>query len=156
LTRAHSALNAAIDSQRQGKYEQADVLFRAAQAHQTELTAEERQDLANRMKANAAALQARREGDEQLRKAEAAYKAGRTSEAEDLLKKVIANSSVSSDNRRKAMQLAGQIRPRGVEPSPAVNTPAVNTSLPLARAKVQQARALVTRVDLDGAEQLAL
>src|SRR5262245_49563660 len=161
LTRAHSALNAAIDSQRQGKYEQADVLFREAQAHQTELTAEERQDLANRMKANASALQARREGDEQLRKAEAAYKAGRTGEAEDLLKKVIANSSVSSDNRRKAMQLAGQIRPRGVEPNsavntPAVKTPAVNTSLPLARAKVQQARALVTRIDLDGAEQLAL
>src|SRR5207244_3853628 len=46
---------------------------------------------------------------------------------------------------------AGQIRPRGLEPSPAANS-----SLPLARAKVQQARALLSRVDIDGAEQLAL
>jgi hypothetical protein len=72
LTRAHSALNAAIDSQRQGRYEQADILFREAQAHQEDLTAEERKDLANRMNANAAALQARREGDERLKKAEIA------------------------------------------------------------------------------------
>src|SRR5262249_15535769 len=44
-TRAHGALNAAIDAQRQGRYEQADVLFREAMARQAELTAEERQDL---------------------------------------------------------------------------------------------------------------
>src|SRR5207249_9412507 len=79
LTRAHNALNLAIDAQRQGRYEQADVLFREAQASQQDLTAEERQDLVNRMKANAAGLQARREGNEQLQKAEAAYKAGHTS-----------------------------------------------------------------------------
>jgi type II secretory pathway component GspD/PulD (secretin) len=151
LTRAHSALNAAIDSQRQARYEQADILFREAQAHQEDLTAEERQDLAKRMKANSAALQARREGDEQLKRAEAAYKAGKTSEAEDLLKKVIANSSVTADNRRRAMQMAGQIRPRGTD-----GASAVSNALPLARAKVQQARAMVNRFDLDGAEQLAL
>jgi tetratricopeptide (TPR) repeat protein len=151
LTRAHSALNAAIDSQRQGHYEQADILFREAQAHQEDLTAEERQDLANRMKANGVALQARREGDEQLKKAEIAYKAGKTSEAEDLLKKAIANTSVTPDNRRKAMQLAGQIRPRGTD-----HSSVAGNSLPLARAKVQQARATVNRFDLDGAEQLAM
>ena len=151
LTRAHSALNAAIDSQRQGCYEQADILFREAQAHQEDLTAEERQDLANRMKANSVALQASREGDEQLKKAEIAYKAGKTSEAEDLLKKVIANTSVTPDNRRKAMQLAGQIRPRGTD-----HASVAGNSLPLARAKVQQARAMVNRFDLDGAEQLAM
>jgi hypothetical protein len=62
------------------------------------------------MTANVAALQARREGEEQLKKAEIAYKSGKTSEAEDLLKKVIANTSVTPDNRRKAMQLAGSKR----------------------------------------------
>jgi type II secretory pathway component GspD/PulD (secretin)/tetratricopeptide (TPR) repeat protein len=151
LTRGHSALNAAIDSQRQGRYEQADVLFREALAHQSELTAEERQDLATRMKANSSALQARREGDEQLKKAESAYKAGRTAEAEELLKKVIANSSVAVENRKKAAQLAAQIRPYGND----AGAPAGNP-LPLARAKVQQARAMVNRFDFEGAEQLAL
>jgi type II secretory pathway component GspD/PulD (secretin) len=151
LTRAHSALNAAIDSQRQGRYEQADILFREAQAHQEDLTAEERQDLSNRMKANTAALLARREGDDQLKKAETAYKAGKTGEAEALLKKVIANSSVTPENRKKAMQLAGQIRPRGMD-----NSSIVSNALPLARTKVQQARAMLNRFDLDGAEQLAL
>src|SRR5262249_24543878 len=148
---AQSALNAAIDSQRQGRYEQADILFREAQAHQEDLTAEERQDLANRMKANGVALQARREGDEQLKKAEIAYKAGKTSEAEDLLKKVIANTSVTPDNPQKARPLAGQIRPRGTD-----HASVAGNSLPLARAKVQQARAMVNRFDLDGAEQLAM
>jgi type II secretory pathway component GspD/PulD (secretin)/tetratricopeptide (TPR) repeat protein len=151
LTRAHSALNAAIDSQRQGRYEQADILFREAQAHQEDLTADERQDLAGRMKANTAALLARREGDEQLKQAETAYKAGKTGEAEGLLKKVIANSSVTPDNRKKAMQLAGQIRPRGTD-----NSSVVSNALPLARAKVQQARAMLNRFDIDGAEQLAM
>jgi type II secretory pathway component GspD/PulD (secretin) len=152
LTRAHSALNAAIDSQRQGNYEQADVLFKEAQARQADLTPDERVDLANRMKANAAALEARKEGSEQLQKAEAAYKAGRTSEAETFLKKVIANSSLSQADRKKATQLAAQIRPRGGDAAP---TPAKD-SLAVARAKVQQARALLTRVDIDGAEQIAL
>jgi hypothetical protein len=151
LTRALIALNAAIDSQRQGRYEQADILFREAQAHQEDLTAEERQDLADRMKANGVALQARREGDEQLKKAEIAYKAGKTGEAEDLLKKVMANTSVTPDNRRKAAQLAGEIRPRGTDDSSVAGN-----SLPLARARVQQARAMVNRFDLDGAEQLAM
>src|SRR5262249_53696916 len=150
-TRAHGALNAAIDAQRQGRYEQADVLFREALPRQSELTAEKRQDLTNPMKANPPALHARREGDAQLQKAETAYKAGKTGEAEDLLKKVIANSSVSSENRKKAAQLAAQIRPHGNDAS----TPAPNP-LPVARAKVQQARAMINRFDLDGAEQLAL
>src|SRR5262249_51433236 len=150
-TRAHSALYSAIDSQRQGHYEQADILFREAQAHQEDLTTEERQNLVDRMKANGVALQARREGDGQLKKAEIAYKAGKTSEAEDLLKKVIANTSVAPDNRRKAMQLAGQIRPRGTD-----HASVASDSLPFARAKVQQARAMVNRFDLDGAELFAM
>jgi type II secretory pathway component GspD/PulD (secretin) len=152
LTKAHNALNAGIEMQRRGEYTNAAAMFNEALARQADLTPEERKDLKNRMEANAAALKARQEAESLYLQADQAYKAGRTSEAETLLKKVIANPSVSAETLKKATQLAGQIRPRGGD----AGAPTGTNPLTLARAKVQQARAMLTRVDLDAAEHLAL
>jgi type II secretory pathway component GspD/PulD (secretin) len=150
-TKAHAALNAGIEMQHRGEYTNAAAMFTEALARQADLTPAELQDLKERMAANATALKARQEGDSQYQQAEQAYKAGRTSQAEELLKKVMNNSCVSAETRKKATQLTSQIRPRGGD------TPeAKGNLLTLARAKVQQARAMINRVDFDGAEQLAL
>lgn len=150
-TKAHGALNAGIEMQRRGEYVNAAAMFKEALARQSDLTPAELQDLKNRMAANDAALKARQEGDTQYQQAEQAYKAGRTNEAEELLKKVMTNGSVSAETRKKATQLASQIRPRGGDMQQPKSNP-----LTLARAKVQQARAMLSRVDFDAAEQLAL
>jgi type II secretory pathway component GspD/PulD (secretin) len=153
LTRAHAALNSAIDSQRRGDYEQADALFSEALALQADLTPDERQELTSRFQANTLALKARREGAQQLRQAEDAFRKGNTSQAEELLKKVQANQSLTFDDKRRAEQLAGQIQPRGGD-HPGLGSAGANP-LVLARNKVQQARALLGHFDFDAAQQLA-
>src|SRR5437016_7163943 len=90
-SRAHMALNSAIEYQRRGDYEQAAAFFAQAQAGQIELTAKERDDLASGLQLNNIALQQRYTGTEQLQKAELSIDEGRFPTADELLKRVTAN-----------------------------------------------------------------
>jgi type II secretory pathway component GspD/PulD (secretin) len=154
LTRAHTALNSAIEAQRRGDYEQADALFAEAVALQADLTPDERQELTSRLQVNTLALKARREGAQQLRQAEDACRAGNLVEAELLLKRVQANQSLSPEDKRRAEELAVQFMPHTGD-HPGLGSPGANP-LALARARLQQARALLAHADFEAAQQLAI
>jgi type II secretory pathway component GspD/PulD (secretin)/tetratricopeptide (TPR) repeat protein len=152
-SRVHAALSAAIDSYRKGEYEMAVGFFKQAQAGQNELTASERQDLTNWMQLNNAALQARRDGGDKLRQAEQYIKAGRSQEANELLKAVTVNQQyLTAADKQKCQTLVEQIRPA----MPAVNPQAgTATGQQLARTKLQQARVFLAKGNYDAAESLA-
>src|SRR5947209_3115273 len=61
-SRAHMALNSAIEYQRRGDYEQAAVFFAQAQANQADLTPKECEDLASGLQLNGTALEQRAAG----------------------------------------------------------------------------------------------
>ncbi len=86
-SRADTALNGAIDAQRQGDLETADALFQEAEARQNDLTPAERDELARLLAANALAKQARRDARGQLSLAEIALQQSRAAEAASLIKK---------------------------------------------------------------------
>src|SRR5262249_42884622 len=85
-SRLSSARYSGIDCYRRGEYEQAAGFFQQAQAGRDSLPAETRQELDKYLKLNNMALQARTDGEGQLRKAEVAAAAGRSDEAATLLK----------------------------------------------------------------------
>src|SRR5438128_12280574 len=75
--RVHDALRMAMDAYRRGDYDLAATLFQQAQGGQQDLTPSEQHDLTNWLQLNGTALQARRNGANQLRQAEEAVRLGR-------------------------------------------------------------------------------
>ena len=147
-TRAHVALNGAIDAQRQGDLDTAAALFQEAAARQNDLTPAERDELARLLAANTQARTARRDAHEQLELAELALAKGRTAEAVALVKKINANELyLSAADKQRFAQLSQRLH---VQPS----APAGN-SASQAHAKVQQARTALAQANLDAAEALA-
>jgi type II secretory pathway component GspD/PulD (secretin) len=151
-SRAHIALNSALEANRRGDYSQAAILFQEAQAGFSDLTAQEQQELTRGVESNTAALNARKEGAAQLAEAEEAMKNGKGSAAAVLLKKVVTNQYVSAGDKEKAAKLLGQARPREGAPGGDGEANASN----LARTKVQQAKVMLAQGNYDAAEQLAL
>ncbi len=152
--RAHNQLASGIEMYRRGEYELADTAFQQALVGQEDLSATERQELNNRIQLNSTALQSRRDGQEQLRQADAAFRAGRSPEAAELLKDVLNNQFLNSADKQKAQQLNEQMRPRAAAPTQA--TPSTGaTPLLRARAKLEQARKLLAKGDYAAAESLA-
>jgi hypothetical protein len=148
-SRAHEALNRAIDAQRQGDLDSAAALFQEAQARQNDLTPAERDELARLLSANTLARKARRDAHEQLEMAELALAQGRTAEAVALVKKITANELyLSAADKQRFGQLSQKLH---VQPAAAPSGNAVVQ----AHGKVQQARAELTRGNLDVAEALA-
>jgi type II secretory pathway component GspD/PulD (secretin) len=150
-SRAHIALNSAIEANRRGDYAQAAILFQEAQAGFNDLTPQEQQELTRGMESNTAALAARKEGASQLAEAEEALKSGKGSVAADLLKKVVTNQYVSAADKEKATKLLGQVKPRD-----AAGGDGETNASNLARFKVQQAKVMLGQGNFDAAEQLAL
>jgi type II secretory pathway component GspD/PulD (secretin) len=150
-SKTHSALKNGIDSYRKGEHEAAAKFFEQAKAAQNDLSANERQDLETWTQLNNAALQARREGGDKVRQAEEAAKAGKTQEALDLLKTVTPSQQfLSPADKQKAQQLGEQLRPAST------NAKASNaTTVALARAKLQQARAMIAKGNYEAAQALA-
>jgi type II secretory pathway component GspD/PulD (secretin) len=151
--RAHIALNTAIECNRRGEYEQADVLFKQALLGQGDLSPTEQQELVRLLQSNAQALQARREGSEQLAAAEQALKANRAAEAAEMLKRLLANQYLTPVEKQRAQMLADTVQPRGTRPS-APGAGPDGRALNLARTKLQQARALLAQGNYDAAQQL--
>src|SRR5438874_13166116 len=135
-SRAHVALNSALEANRRGEYSQAAILFQEAQAGFSDLTPQEQQELTRGVESNTTALNARKEGAAQLAEAEEALKSGKGSAATALLKKVVTNQYVSAADKEKAAKLLGQVRPRDGAPGFEGEANASN----LARTKVQQAK----------------
>jgi type II secretory pathway component GspD/PulD (secretin) len=151
-SRAHLALNGAIDAQRQGDLDTAAALFREAQARQNDLTPDERRELDRLMAANALAMQSRMKTREQLNLAEAALQQGRAPEASALLKTITANELYLSPADKQRFQ--GLCQKLHMPPVGAA-VPAGGNPVALAHTKLQQARSELARANLDAAEALA-
>jgi type II secretory pathway component GspD/PulD (secretin)/tetratricopeptide (TPR) repeat protein len=154
--RVHSALNSGIDCYRRADYEGASALFQQAQAGQDELSADERQELANLLRLNSAALMARQQGSEQLQQAAGAVEAGRIAEAKDLLKAISTNQFLTPADKQKAQRLMEQF-PTGASAASGAGSSVVPGVSPgvVARTKILQARQLMARANYEGARALA-
>jgi type II secretory pathway component GspD/PulD (secretin) len=144
-----------MECNRRGDYEQAAVLYQQAQEGRADLSPTEQQDLARGMQSNSAAVQARREGAQQLAEAEKALRAGRAAEAAELLKKVMANQYVTAADKQKAQALRNQAQPRMAGTPTGTGPNNGPPTITLARTKLQQARTMLSQANLDAAEQLA-
>jgi type II secretory pathway component GspD/PulD (secretin) len=151
-SRAHLALNGAIDAQRQGDLDTAAALFREAQTRQNDLTPDERRELDRLLVANALAMQSRLKAQEQVSLAEAALQQGRAAEAAALIKTITANEVYLSPADKQRFQALCQ---RLHMPSVGAVAPADGNPAALAHTKLQQARAELARANLDAAEALA-
>jgi type II secretory pathway component GspD/PulD (secretin) len=149
---AHAALTGAIESQRRGDYDTADVLLREATAGQEELSPIERQELARAVQANAVVTKARREAGEMLRQADKALLEGKAGQAAELLKAVAANEQyLTPADRQLWKQMSDRARSKGGTASAA----APANPAEKARATLRQARAQLAQANFDAAESLA-
>jgi Flp pilus assembly secretin CpaC len=151
-SKGRAALTAAFDCWRRGDYAAAAAACQEADRRQDDLTPQDRAELA-RLRADVdLALKARREGGEQVQRAEQALRAGRAPEAAELLKRVSANEQyLAPPDRFRFQQLNGQLRP-GMAPA-GPGAPA--GSKPMAQQKVQQARQQLAQGNFETAEALA-
>jgi type II secretory pathway component GspD/PulD (secretin) len=156
---AHSVLNNAIDCYRRGDYERAAVLLQRAQVNQADLIPDEVNDLNTYLRLNNQALKARADGASQLRKAEKALNAGKKGEAAAILKALNANQYLTAGDRQLAQQLSGRLRGASAafahEQGPELN-PAAAVSNPAARARLREARTMLSKGDYQGATDKAL
>jgi type II secretory pathway component GspD/PulD (secretin)/tetratricopeptide (TPR) repeat protein len=154
-SRARNALASGIDWLRRGDFELAATFFQQAKAGEDDLAPSEKEELANRIQYVESALKARKDGGEQLRKAEEAFKASRTQEALGLLKDVTNNPNLSPADRLRAQQLMEQIQPRSTMALQPTNSTTGIHPLLRARSMLQNARGLMLKGQLDAAEGLA-
>jgi type II secretory pathway component GspD/PulD (secretin) len=111
-SKAHVALNNAIEAYRRGDYEVADRFFHEAMDRQADLTSTEVQELTSLMQANLNALQARRDGASQLRSLEKALSLGYTGEAAEWLKQVTNNEQYLAVADRQRLESIRKANPR--------------------------------------------
>jgi type II secretory pathway component GspD/PulD (secretin) len=153
-SRVHTALRTATECYRRGDYEQAALYFKQAKAGEADLTAEERQGLAQWLQLNGTALQAQREGAAELLQAELAVRQGRTQDALALVKTVTPNQQfLRTTDKQKLQQLTAQLMPDGSSPASYKGGDSVATAQ--ARSKLKQARMLMRNGNLQAAQSLA-
>jgi len=146
-SRASGALNDAIDSYRKGDYEAAAEGFKLAQAGSNDLTPVQRQDLAQFVGFNTAALQRRAEAADLVRQAEKAEREGKGTVAADLAQKALGNQYLPPVDKLKAQELLARVR--------GTTTTSAGGGAVAAKAKLTQARKLYAEGNLEAAEQLA-
>jgi type II secretory pathway component GspD/PulD (secretin) len=157
-TKAHNALNDAIEAQRRGDYEAADRLFQEAQKREADLTQQEREELARLSGDNALALQARKDGASLLRQAQQALQQGRGAQAADLLKNVaVLEQYLIAADKTLYLQLGQQMRQNrpGVAAAPAPARAPAPVPVQDPKVLVSQARAQFQQHNWDAAEGLA-
>jgi type II secretory pathway component GspD/PulD (secretin)/tetratricopeptide (TPR) repeat protein len=159
-SRVQNALRTAIASYRRGDYEAAATYFQQAQAGQDDLPAAERADLSSWLQLNATALQARREGVNQIRQADEAVKQGRFKDAYNILKAVTPNQQfLSAGDKQRMQQLLQQVQTGNTGTVPAANRLPATERTPATvfqgRSKLNQARLLMARGDYNAAQALA-
>jgi type II secretory pathway component GspD/PulD (secretin)/tetratricopeptide (TPR) repeat protein len=153
-TNAWAALSGGRDSYLRADYETAALFFQQAEAGKNHLTPARQEELARWIQRNNEALQARREGTAQLRKAEMALQSGQLEAAEAICKTLSTNQFLAAADSAKARTLSDQVRRSLVAMRQARDTDQ-NSPAMVARAKLHQARALMTRGDYEQAASLA-
>jgi tetratricopeptide (TPR) repeat protein len=151
-SRAHTALNNAIECQRRGDYETAAGLFQEALSRQDDLTPQEREELARLIRDNTQALQARQQGTALLRQAEQVAREGHTAQAAELVKKAAATEQyLTGADQARLAQLSRQLVPSGRAPG----GPIVRASAGQVKSLVAQSRAEFQQGNWEYAEALA-
>lgn len=152
--RTHAALNSGVESYRKADYESAALYLAQAQTGQDDLTLQERTELTQLIQLNDSALAQRQEGRKRLRDAELAATQGRNTEADALLKSIANNQFLSADDKSKVQKLSEILNPGAATTAPM--TPAgKDSSMVVARTKLQQAHAMIANGNFDGAQRLA-
>jgi len=111
--RVRTLLQSARECYGRGEYETASFFYDQVKANEKDLTPAEINDLNNQVLLNNEALRKRREGAEQIHKAEDAIRQGRTAEASALLKSAGLNQYLGASDRRLQAQLSQQLRSPG-------------------------------------------
>ncbi len=173
-SRLRVALDSANDCARQGDFRQAAYFLQQAQEARDELSPDDQQHLAHLVQLNDQALQAQRQGTEQVRKAETAVNLGNAQEAEAILKGLGTNRFLSTADQLKVQQLSERLARRGAPAAagaPAgqpltsffsqnANAPRKQLPEPIPEGRdgaelLRDARAALQRGELDRARQLA-
>jgi len=163
--RPRTAMKQALELFKRRDYENADRLYQQAQAGQAELSASERQDLAELMKKNSNALQGRQDGAVLVQKAQEALQQGKEKEASNLLKAANANQYLTSVDRQMATALGERLRnlppsavAGGVTVTQKNGMPTIDTKIEVkgtdAKAFLVAARQALVKGELDFAETL--
>ena len=178
----HEALNNAIACHRRGDYEAAEELFKYVDQRKAELSDAEQQEAAHYWHENSVALAASRQGSRVLHLIDKAVTEGRVADANELLKTIQPSEPyLTAIDKAKYKELCAQLKGQPIElprPIPVTpiqaglvkplptggvgfdtNTPPRNTgpakdTLADGRAKLQQARAELTKANLVLAENL--
>jgi type II secretory pathway component GspD/PulD (secretin) len=149
--RASLMLNSAIECHQRGEYEAAATLFQQCQAVMGDLPAADQTKLTNWVQINAAALKARQDATAFLRKAEQAQSEKKTSEAADLVKKILPNMEyLSAPDKQRAKKLGEVLHVNGPAAPADAGSPGA-----LARAKLKQGRTMMAQGNFSAAQQLA-
>src|SRR5207237_10777272 len=119
------------------------------------LTLAERQDRTTWLQLHGTALQARRDGESQLRQAEEAFRQGRTQAALTFIKSIAPNQQfLTVADKQRLQRLSDQVMPGQSGSSPAAGTGSA-PAVAQARSKLKQARLLMGRGNYDAAQALA-
>ena len=111
-SQVHVVLRSGADCYRKGDYEFAAKYLQQAKAGEANLSADEKRDLANWLSLNNTALEARRNGANQLKFAEDAANKGKMQEAASWLKGITPNVQFLSDaDKLRVQQLADRVTP---------------------------------------------
>jgi type II secretory pathway component GspD/PulD (secretin) len=152
--RARDQMRAAQECYRTGDYEGAALFYKDADANKQQLTQREQADLADLIKANNTALDARRTGAERLRMAEEAISKGRLNEAAAFVRAESANQYLKPADKALLAQLTDQLHAKNVAgiPGPSKTPGAADPSKENYGTLVQMARSAYLRGDYDAAE----
>jgi type II secretory pathway component GspD/PulD (secretin) len=148
-SRVHIAFRTGTECYRRGDYDRAAGYFQQAQAGQDDLSAADRQSLAQWIQLNTTALKARREGGDLLRKADEAIRLGHTQDALAYVKAVTPNQQfLAAADKQLFQQLSTRLMPLTDRDQPA-------GSKAFASSKLKQARLLMDGGNYDAAKSLA-
>ena len=137
-----------------GEFEMADVYLRQAQEVRPQLAPTEQSELDALVKRNGEALKGRLAALDLIKKASDALNAGRTREAESLLRSLQANKFLNANDRQVVAQLNDQLRKGGAKPA----SPVTASNRPTPQnpdALLAEGRKALEGRDYDQAEALA-
>jgi type II secretory pathway component GspD/PulD (secretin) len=154
-SRVYDALQTGTELYRKGDYESAAIYFQKAQVSQDDLSAADKQSLANWVQLNSSALTARRNGADQIRKADVAMRQGRTQEAIAYLKAATPNQQyLAAADKQTFQRLSEKLMPVVPDKTQLVSSSQDGTES-MARSKVKQARLLLSKGNYEAAQLLA-
>jgi len=155
--KVRTLLQSARECYGRGDYETAAFFYEQVKANEKDLSPAEANDFRNQILLNNEALRRRREGSDQIHKAEDALRQGRTGEASALLKSAGLNQYITANDRRLMAQLSQQLRsgspipPGNKQGNEGSRPPFREDAAPRARVLLQEGQALLSRGDYIGA-----